>query len=280
MFLKSVTAISLAALTLGATTSIVAAKEKKKPWEVTKVQVKAPKGSPLDYLASGYWFRTKKTQSLQNDDFENPGFLWVEQGKTLWSKVDGKAGKSCASCHQKAEKTMKGVGARYPVYFPKWKKMMAIQHRVNYCRENNMKAKKWKWESGQMLGMATYIRNQSRGMAVAVKVDGSAKKFFEAGKKFYYQRRGQLDMSCAGCHQQNFGKRIRADLLSQGHSNGFPTYRLKWQKIGSLHRRFRGCNSQVRAKPYKRGSAEYTNLELYLAWRGLGLKIETPAVRQ
>ena len=72
---------------------------------------------------------------------------------------------------------------------------------------------------------------------------------------------------------------IRANLLSQGQSNGFPTYRLKWQKIGSLHRRFRGCNKQVRATPYKAGSDEYVNLELYLANRGRGLPVETPAVR-
>jgi sulfur-oxidizing protein SoxA len=74
--------------------------------------------------------------------------------------------------------------------------------------------------------------------------------------------------------------KIRADTLSQGQSNGFPTYRLKWQKLGSLHRRFKGCNDQVRAEPYKRGSDEYVNLELYLAWRGQGLEIESPAVRQ
>jgi sulfur-oxidizing protein SoxA len=72
---------------------------------------------------------------------------------------------------------------------------------------------------------------------------------------------------------------IRANLLSQGQSNGFPTYRLKWQKPGSIHRRFRGCNKQVRAQPYAYGSDEYTNLELFLAWKGRGLPVETPAVR-
>ena len=72
---------------------------------------------------------------------------------------------------------------------------------------------------------------------------------------------------------------IRADLLSQGHSNGFPTYRLKWQGMGSLHRRFKGCMDQVRAAPYKRGSDEFLALELYLATRGAGLSVETPAVR-
>ena len=75
------------------------------------------------------------------------------------------------------------------------------------------------------------------------------------------------------------GGQLRANVLSQGQSNGFPTYRLKWQKVGSIHRRFRGCNKMVRAKPYAYGADEYVNLELYLAWRGRGLPVETPAVR-
>ena len=99
------------------------------------------------------------------------------------------------------------------------------------------------------------------------------------GKELYYTRVGQLDMSCANCHEANYGKFIRADYLSQGQSNGFPTYRLKWQKVGSLHRRFKGCMKNIRAKPYKRGSDEFVAMEIYLAQRGKGLQVESPAVR-
>jgi sulfur-oxidizing protein SoxA len=35
----------------------------------------------------------------------------------------------------------------------------------------------------------------------------------------------------------------------------------------------------MRAEPFGAGSPEYIALELYLAWRGNGLPIETPAVR-
>ena len=156
---------------------------------------------------------------------------------------------------------------------------MQLASVLNQCRTENMKAKAWKWESQQLLGMTTYVRHQSRGMPMQVAVDGPAKSFFEAGKKFYYQRRGLLDMACKHCHEDNAGNKIRANILTQGQLNGFPTYRLKWQKVGSSHRRFRGCNKQVRAKPYKNGSDEYVNLELYVSWRGQGLGIETPAVR-
>ncbi|MEL6748553.1 MAG: sulfur oxidation c-type cytochrome SoxA, partial [Pseudomonadota bacterium] len=77
----------------------------------------------------------------------------------------------------------------------------------------------------------------------------------------------------------NYGNMIRADHLSQGQINGFPTYRLKWQGLGSIHRRFKGCMKQVRATPYKPGGDEFTALELYVASRGAGLSVETPAVR-
>ena len=248
--------------------------------QTIKTRVSAPKEHPLEEIVSGWEFRKKSTQELQKDDFQNPGFIWVEQGEELWSKVDGEAGKSCASCHNKASETMKGVGASMPKWDAKLKKPINLEQQINRCRTENLKAKPWKWESAQLLSMTTYIRHQSRGMPVNVKINGDIKPWFDKGKKLYSTRVGQLDMACANCHQDYYGKNIRADRLSQGQSNGFPTYRLKWQKIGSLHRRFKGCMKQVRAKPYKVGGDEFLALELYLAWRGNGLSVETPAVRQ
>ncbi len=235
------------------------------------------KGHPLSELFSGYYYASKDTQEIQNDDFANPAMTWYDIGETNWSKKDGEAGKSCAECHKVGD--MKGVGARYPIFDDKLKKLMNVEERVNNCRKSYMKAKPWKYDSANMLGMAIYVNAQSRGMPRSVKIDGPAADYFKKGKDFYYARRGQLDMSCAHCHEKYYGQKIRMNTLTQGHSNGFPTYRLKWQKPGSLHRRFSGCNKQVRAKAFKRGSPEYMALELYLAWRGQGLTVETPAVR-
>ncbi|MGP1256845.1 MAG: sulfur oxidation c-type cytochrome SoxA [Kiloniellales bacterium] len=242
--------------------------------------VPAPEGSTLSELISGYYFRTPETRELQDDEFMNPAFIWMERAEELWSTADGQAGKACADCHTDAAETMAGVGAGYPKYHEASGKLINLEQRINLCRTENMQAEPWKWESDELLGMTAYVRHQSLGMPVNVAIDGPAAPFFEKGKEFYYQRRGQLDMACATCHETNYGMYIRADLLSQGHSNGFPTYRLKWQKIGSLHRRIRGCNRQVRSTPYPAGADEYVNLELYLAWRGQGLPVEAPSVRQ
>lgn len=229
---------------------------------------------------SGYVFASPETQAMQDDEFENPGMLAVQDGEAEWSKVDGAAGKSCASCHQDAAKTMKGVAVTYPKFEPKRGKLASLEHRINLCRTENMKAAELKWDSKPLLGLTAYVEYQSRGLPISVKVDGPAAPFFEEGKKFYYTRRGQMDIACAQCHENNAGMNIGVENLSQGQSNGYPTYRLKWQSFGSLHRRFEGCNEEVRALPYPRGSDEYTNLELYVAWRGNGLKSEAPSVRR
>ncbi len=248
---------------------------------ITKAITPIAKDHPLTELWSGYKWATQPTREMQDDDFANPAGPWYEIGEANWSKVEGSKGKSCAECHKDgAAKAMKGVSTHYPLVDKASGKLMGIEARINNCRTKYMGAKAWKWDKKDLLGMTIFVKAQSKGMPINVKVDGAAKPFFEAGKKHYYMRRGQLDMSCAHCHEGNYGNVIRADVLSQGQSNGFPTYRLKWQKPGSIHRRFKGCNKQVRAKPYKQGTDEYTNLELYVAWRGQGLLTETPAVRK
>jgi sulfur-oxidizing protein SoxA len=233
-----------------------------------------------DGKKSGYVFAAPETREMMDDDFNNPSFLWVERGEMLWSAIDGGAGKSCESCHGDARTTMKGVGAIYPKYDERVGKVVTLEQRIDMCRLDRMQAEAFPWESEQLLGLTAFVKLQSRGMPVNVAADGSARPFWEKGKEFYYQRRGQLDVSCANCHEENAGKHLRTELLSEGHSNGFPLYRLKWQGFGSLQKRIAGCNEEIRAQPYPLGSDEYTNLELYLAWRGNGLPVETPAVRK
>jgi sulfur-oxidizing protein SoxA len=57
-------------------------------------------------------------------------------------------------------------------------------------------------------------------------------------------------------------------------------YRLKWQSVGSIHRRLKGCIEDTRAEPYGIDSDELRAIELYVSWRGEGLDIEAPSVRQ
>ena len=230
----------------------------------------------LDTIYSGWRFRSAETQALQTDDFDNPAFVFVDQATDLWETVDGSEGKACASCHEAVE-DFAGLRASMPRVEDG--QIVTLENLVNECRTDRMGAEAWKWSGGQMTAMTALIGLQSRGMTVDVAIDGDAAPFWEMGKELYYTRVGQLDMACSNCHEDNYGIMIRADHLSQGQINGFPTYRLKNAKLNSSHGRFKGCMSNIRATPYKEGGDEFKALELYLASRGNGLVIETPSVR-
>lgn len=228
---------------------------------------------------SGYAYLERATRQMQDDDFANPGFFFVDAGAELWRRVAGKAGKSCAGCHKAAARSMKGVGARYPAYDQALGKVINLEQRINRCRREQMKADPLPWESDGLLSLTTYVRHQSRGLPVNVSVQGQAAQSLRRGKAFWFRRRGLFDIACSHCHDDSAGRRLRAEIVSQGQTNGFPAYKLKWQKVGSAHRQFRRCNRLARSTPYPFGAQAYVDLELYLAWRGMGLKVETPAVR-
>jgi len=230
----------------------------------------------IDTIYSGWRFRSPETQALEVDDFDNPAFVFVEQAEDLWEQVDGSAEKSCASCHESVEE-FAGLRAQLPRV--ENGELVTLEDLINRSRVEHMGAEPWKWSGGQMTAMTALIGVQSRGMPVEVAIDGDAAPFWEKGKDLYYTRVGQLDMACSNCHEDNYGVMIRADHLSQGQVNGFPTYRLKNAKLNSIHGRFKGCMKNIRATPFKEGGEEFKALELYIASRGQGLSVETPSVR-
>ena len=229
---------------------------------------------------SGYTYLSEDNQRLQDDDFANPGLLWVERGRELWQQRDGTAGTACAGCHGDATTSMRGVRTRYPRFDPQGGKLINLEQQINRCRVERMHASSYPYESDALLALTTFVAFQSRGLPTDVRIDGPAQPFFAAGKALYEQRRGQLDLACTHCHDHYAGQRLRGDVISQGQMNGFPIYRHTWQTLGSTHRMFAWCNTSVRSEPYPLGSDEYVNLELFVAWRGRGLPVETPAVRR
>ena len=228
---------------------------------------------------SGVTFNSADVQRLQADDAGNPGMLWVAQGEQLWNERAGTSEKSCANCHGDGALSMRGVAARYPVFDAGENNLVDVEARINQCRVRRQGAEALKYESEPMLALTTYVANQSRGMPVAASIDGPARAHFEAGRQNYVTRQGQLNLSCAQCHDDNWGKRLAGSVIPQAHPTGYPIYRLEWEALGSLERRLRNCMVGVRAEPTTYGAQELVELELFLMWRARGMRLETPAVR-
>src|SRR5438045_9634360 len=187
--------------------------------------------------------------------------LWIDRGARLWAE-------HCASCHQDAAASMKGVATHYP---------KVVGGKVLGLEEKIRQKVAFPYESDDLIGITAYVTMQSRGLPIqSMATDQDVAN----GKNEYYRRRGQMNLSCAHCHEANWGKHLGAETLSQGQPNGYPTYRLEWQKLGSLQRRLRACMFGVHAELPPFGSQTLLDLELFLARRAQGLTVETPAVRR
>ena len=228
-----------------------------------------------DEVQSGLDFLTAETRALQADEFANPGWLWVDRGRELFSKTEG-AG-SCASCHQDE---LAGVYVRYPQVSASGDELLTVNDRINACRSERQELAPYDHDSDELLALSMLIAAQSRGQSYAVTIDGKARAYFERGRAYFFARRGQLNLACHQCHDQNWGKKLRGDTISQGQPTAFPGYRMEWQRAGSLHQRIQDCDAGVRAEPFAQGSDEYKALELYLAWRAGSLPVESPGVRR
>jgi sulfur-oxidizing protein SoxA len=213
---------------------------------------------PLGERRSGYEFMSRETRAMQDDQLTGPAVLALLDGEALWARH------GCGGCHA----SMKGVATRYPKVVDG--KLVNLEQQVRH------QAPQLAYESRELLALTAYVASQSRGLPIDVKPESAA---LERGRAFFHRRQGQLDLACSQCHDEHWGKRLAGNAIPQAHPTGYPIYRLEWQSLGSLARRFRNCLTGMRAELYPPGAPELVELELYLLWRARGMKLETPGVR-
>jgi sulfur-oxidizing protein SoxA len=250
-------------------------------WLVWLAMLPTPVGAapPGDTRRSGREDMGAQTRAMQDDDAQNPGMLWLQTGQSLWTEPAGRDGRRCADCHGEVERSMRGVAARYPVYDAAAGRPFTLGQRIAQCRVERQGAPPLPAEGDAALGLETLVGHASRGLPIAPDPDPRLAPWVERGRERFAQRVGQLDLSCAQCHDAHAGGRLGGSTIPQGHPTGYPLYRLEWQALGSLKRRLRNCLVGVRAEPFADDAVEWTELELFLKRRAAGMPVETPAVR-
>ena len=212
----------------------------------------------------------------------------VELGKELFEKYN------IGKCFKNG-----GIGIRqnYPWFNKNTGKLHTLEGDIMRClKKNGVDTKKEKigFKKGKMAAISAYMGYTSRGkkMNVVIPNDDRAIEMYNQGKRFFYAKRGQLNMSCADCHVYYAGMAVRGNILSPalGHVTHFPVYRKKWEfagggnpalaGFGTIQRRYGGCNKQVRAKPFKAQKDEYNALEYFHSYMSNGIVVNAPGIRQ
>ncbi len=209
-------------------------------------------------------------QAMQRDDTLNPAALWLADGRARFEA-------QCARCH--TPEALRGAAARHPAYHAASGRVLSLSQRVEQCRRRDPAAQARLPDDDERLALETYVASLSRGQPIAPDPHPRVAAAAAAGQALYRRRMGQLDLSCAMCHDGAAGARLAGSLIPQGHPTGYPIYRLEWQGMGTLQRRLRGCLTGVRAQPWDWDADELVALEAHLMRRAAGLAVETPAVR-
>jgi sulfur-oxidizing protein SoxA len=237
-------------------------------------------GIPLQDFANGVYAIDRVSRDSWEAIEEFPPYEpFIEDGEAMWN-TPFKNGKTYKDCFPDGP----AIKSRYPRWDRKAGQVETLPMALNACRTANGE-KPLKYKKGSINKILSYIAYESRGQVTNVNIpsdDPRALEAYEKGKEFYYKRRGQLNFACAHCHLQQSGMKLRSDILSPalGHTTGFPVYRSKWGTVGTLHRRFSGCNKQVRAKPFKAHGEQYRNLEYFLTYMSNGIELNGPSARK
>jgi L-cysteine S-thiosulfotransferase len=239
---------------------------------------KFPGVKPDDFVNGPYALNEDMRRQWEEKEQFPPYEFSLEAGKELFARPFAN-GKHYADCFADS-----GIGIRqnYPRFDAASGKVVTLELALNRCREANGE-KVISYTGDDMAALTAYMAFTSRGKPFDIKIpdDPRARAAYENGERYFYTRRGQLNFSCATCHVQNPGERLRAGTLAPalGILNAMPIYRSEWGGMGTVSRRFITCNSQVRAVPLEPQSEEYRDLEYFLSYVSNGLPVSGPGSR-
>lgn len=231
---------------------------------------------PFDDFSNGVYAlpAAKDLRKSWEQTMESPAYkAELEKGRIFWREHN------LTSCFKNGGRN---IAQHYPYWDKKTKMVRTIVLDINECLKRKGKEPIEDLKQGTMAQVVAYMKSLSRGQRIKLKISSpEAIAAYEEGKRFYWARRGQLNLSCASCHVDFAGKTIGENLISPGlgHGVGFPAHRRKWDGLGTLHRRYAGCNSQVRAAPFKPQSRQYRHLEFYETYMQTGLPLTAPSQR-
>jgi len=239
---------------------------------------KFPKVKLEEFVNGPYSMNEDMRRQWEEKEQFPPYEFALEAGKEMFA-TPFKNGKTYADCFENG-----GVGVRqnFPYFDVKQGEVVTLELALNRCRIANGEAP-LSFVKDDMASLAAYMAFTSRGKPFDIKIpdDPRALAAYENGKRYFYTRRGQLNFSCAGCHVQSPGERLRAEILAPalGILNAMPIYRSEWSGMGTISRRFITCNSQTRAVPEEAQSEDYRDLEYFLSYVSNGLPISGPGAR-
>jgi sulfur-oxidizing protein SoxA len=235
--------------------------------------------TPLEQYVHGALMLSPDARAQYDAIMEFPPFqAELDRGKALWERPF-RNGKTLADCFPDRGRNVAG---NYPHFDARLGRVVTFEMAINFCLRDNGEAQ-LDFNDRQTMGVLTsYARTLSDGMPMNIRVESEgAREKFEAGRRLYYRRLGQMNIACASCHVTHAGRYFRDELISPviGQAVHFPVFR-GGEHLYTLQMRYQRCMEAVRAVPFSSGSEELNNLEYFHSYLSNGLPLSASVYRK
>ncbi|MDP3522609.1 MAG: sulfur oxidation c-type cytochrome SoxA [Hydrogenophaga sp.] len=260
-------------------------------WTTAVALAAAASGASAQTAAEGI---AKYREMLQDG---NPAELFEMKGEELWKQARGPKKVSLEKCDLgEGPGVLKGAFVKLPRYFADTGRMQDLESRLVTCMETLqgfnaaelMKTPFGRGEMANITALATFVATQSKGLRFDLpQGHAEERKFYELGKRAFFQRGGTHDFSCATCHGEN-DKRIRLQDLpnltkNPGDGVGFaawPAYRVSNGQMWSMQLRLNDCYRQQRFPEPKFASDVTIALGVYMGVNAKGAESAVPTIKR
>ena len=241
----------------------------------------------------------KYRKMMRDDPWSNPALLDADRGEELWKKPAGPKNVSLEKCDLgKGPGVVDGAFAELPRYFEDAKRVMDVETRILYCREQLQGIDHAEFLKNPHPGggarvkdigaIATYVASKSNGKTFAAKLDKPEERAaVELGKELFNARMGPFDFSCTTCHAES-GKRIRLQPLpylskpdeAKKVVGEWPAYRVSSTHVMTMQHRVLDCFWQMRMHRIEFGSEASNALIAYMVKTAQGGEINAPGMKR
>jgi sulfur-oxidizing protein SoxA len=209
---------------------------------------------------------------------------YIDAGRAAFGEA-GRNGHSCASCHSAQAKEpvdLGGAASRYPRFDKKFGHVVGLEEQVNDCRERHMASEALPLGSRPMNLLAGYVKYIGRGKAIQIDTGTAGTEAFDRGRASFQRKAGQLNFSCADCHDVSSGKWARGQRLQKLDQTAgeWPKHYIALHDLGLINLRQRILHCQIvnRTYPLPLHSQEYVDLEYYLTRLANGSSMLAPTM--
>jgi L-cysteine S-thiosulfotransferase len=230
---------------------------------------------------------------------DNPGELWIEQGKTLFHQKRGPKSASLEQCNfGLGPGKLDGATTQLPRYFPDTDRVQDLESRLVTCMvqlqgfNHDDLVKRAISPAGSngsdVEALALYITSRSNGMKMNVSLSHpKEQEMYKVGEYLFFRRSGQTDFACVQCHGAA-DKRIRLqDLIHMTSKQGvqevvstWPAYRGAHFVVRTMQWRLYDCFWQMRLPELKYASETSIALTTYLHYQGNGAVVKVPGFKR